>query len=165
MVHWSSPLPHPCAIAQRLEVVYISKSCDGKRSTKRRPRAYDIATARQACLGEVYPGAHTTRHRCNDKVEACDDDAEEGYTDSYVPEALPTLQESYDAQLVEGIDTTYIGSDESVDCTLYLAGKLFSISGLFRRIWSFLFAVLNERRCGCWPYLWCGGNGGIGYRL
>ncbi|CAM9808747.1 unnamed protein product [Ascophyllum nodosum] len=60
---------------------------------------------------------------CNDKVEACDDDAEEGYTDSYVPEALPTLHEVYDSQLIEGNDTTYIGSNDSVNCTLYLGSS------------------------------------------
>lgn len=57
---------------------------------------------------------------CNDKVEACSTAPEVGYTGAYVPMASTPLDDMYDATLISGDDRDVIGSDFSVDCTLYL---------------------------------------------
>ena len=93
-------------------------------TTTRTQDSYDdVTTTMLPRLIDRLPLTHTTRHRCNEKVEACDDDAVAGYTDSYEPEALPTLDEAYESQLIVGNDTTHIGSNDSVNCTLYLGSS------------------------------------------
>lgn len=57
---------------------------------------------------------------CSDKVEACGDGAEIGYTEDHVPVASEPLHEVYDAMLIEGDDVDIIDSDFTVNCTLYL---------------------------------------------
>lgn len=53
-------------------------------------------------------------------VEACGDNPEDGYTDMYVPEASSSLDEQYETTLISGDDLDVIGSNFSIDCTLYL---------------------------------------------
>ena len=58
-------------------------------------------------------------------MSACDDDAEAGYTEDYVPEAYPSLDEAYDAVLVAGNDSDYLVSDSNLNCSLYLGEPFF----------------------------------------
>lgn len=53
-------------------------------------------------------------------VEACGSNAVEGYTDAYVPVTGTPLTESYDTNLIDGEDTVYVGTQTSMDCSLYL---------------------------------------------
>ena len=58
---------------------------------------------------------------CSNKVEACGDDPDVGYSANHVPEASIPLDEQYDAELISGDDTDVIGDKNlSVNCTLYL---------------------------------------------
>ncbi|CAM9290040.1 unnamed protein product, partial [Ascophyllum nodosum] len=67
-----------------------------------------------------YRGCCPEDMTCNLRVSACDDDAEAGYTEDYVPEAYPSLDEAYDAVLVAGNDSDYLVSDSNLNCSLYL---------------------------------------------
>ena len=58
--------------------------------------------------------------RCSRKVEACGDFPENGYTADYVPTVATPLDEQYDTDLIEGTDTDFVDTRESVDCTLYM---------------------------------------------
>ncbi|CBN79507.1 expressed unknown protein [Ectocarpus siliculosus] len=59
-------------------------------------------------------------NRCSEKVDACGDDPVAGYTADLVPAETASLDEMYDALLIEGLDTDIIGSNFTVNCTLYL---------------------------------------------
>lgn len=58
--------------------------------------------------------------RCAEHVEACETSVEAGYTDGYVPVAGESLAEPYDAALIAGLDTNYIGTESTIDCSLYI---------------------------------------------
>lgn len=79
-----------------------STSCSSGTS----PRRYEYSLARLS-------------DRCGTYVEDCDSSAEEGYSDDYVPAEATDLSDVYDAELIEGDDTDYIGSRYSLDCSLY----------------------------------------------
>lgn len=69
--------------------------------------------------------------RCNGYVEACGDSPEEGYTADYVPEAMPSLDDVYDTELIEGDDTLWINNrNATMECSLYLGE---SRRGKFRK--------------------------------
>lgn len=55
-------------------------------------------------------------------MEACGDSSpENGYTADYVPTLTAPLDEQYDADLIAGEDTDFIGSkNASVECSLYM---------------------------------------------
>lgn len=57
---------------------------------------------------------------CADRVEACGDDAELGYTEDHVPVVSTPLDEQYDTEFIDGDDVEIIDSDFTVNCTLYL---------------------------------------------
>lgn len=59
-------------------------------------------------------------HSCAIFVEACGADAEVGYTTSYTPVAATSLADPYESDLIAGVDTEKIGSDEYVNCSLYV---------------------------------------------
>lgn len=53
-------------------------------------------------------------------MEACDGDADEGYTADYTPVLAANLADTYETDLIEGTDADYIGDKTSyVDCSLY----------------------------------------------
>lgn len=64
---------------------------------------------------------------CDEKVETCGTAPEVGYTDAHVPVASTPLDAMYDADLISGDDVDIVGSEMSIDCTLYL-GELGIIS-------------------------------------
>ncbi|CAB1112599.1 unnamed protein product [Ectocarpus sp. CCAP 1310/34] len=70
-----------------------------------------------------FRGCCPTGNTCSDRLEACGVDADVGYTDDYVPVALESLDEFYDAELVLGDDLELIGSRTTVNCTLYLGSE------------------------------------------
>lgn len=54
-------------------------------------------------------------------MEACGDSPETGYATDYVPILTTSLDEQYDADLIDGDDTNFIDSKTaSVDCSLYM---------------------------------------------
>lgn len=57
---------------------------------------------------------------CNDMTEACGDNPDVGYTANHVPEASVPLDDMYETALIDGDDVDVLGSDFSVNCTLYL---------------------------------------------
>lgn len=60
-------------------------------------------------------------YRCDSHVEVCDDDAVVGYIEStYTPEAMTSMDEQFDAELIAGVDSEYINSTVYIDCSLYL---------------------------------------------
>ncbi|CAM9969109.1 unnamed protein product, partial [Ectocarpus fasciculatus] len=67
-----------------------------------------------------FRGCCPTGVTCSDRIEACGDGALVGYTDDHVPVASESLHEAYDALLIAGDDEDIIGSDFTVNCTLYL---------------------------------------------
>ncbi|CAM9995156.1 unnamed protein product [Ectocarpus sp. 12 AP-2014] len=78
-----------------------------------------------------YRGCCPTGVTCSDRIEACGDGALIGYTDDHVPVASESLHEPYDALLISGDDEDIIGSDLTVNCTLYLgAGSVQVASGV-----------------------------------
>lgn len=72
-------------------------------------------------IGDLSDVCHVVTSRCSQKVEACGDSPENGYTADYVPTLTTPLDEQYDADLIAGDDTNFIGNKtSSVDCTLYM---------------------------------------------
>lgn len=60
--------------------------------------------------------------RCNELVEACDADAEAGYTDDYTPGLGLIVTEQYETSMLEGPDVDYINSTTSTECSLFYGG-------------------------------------------
>lgn len=57
-------------------------------------------------------------------MEECDDDAEDGFTEDYVPAMATDLSTAYsDSDLIDGTDSEYIDTRMYVDCALYLGEK------------------------------------------
>ena len=56
-------------------------------------------------------------------MEACGDAAEIGYSEDHVPVASESLDEVYDAMLIEGDDVDLIDSRVTINCTLYLGER------------------------------------------
>ncbi|CBJ31670.1 conserved unknown protein [Ectocarpus siliculosus] len=78
-----------------------------------------------------YRGCCPTGVTCSDRIEACGDGALIGYTGDHVPVASESLHEPYDALLISGDDEDIIGTDLTVNCTLYLgAGSVQVASGV-----------------------------------
>lgn len=69
---------------------------------------------------------------CSDKVEACGTSPLVGYTEAHVPVASTPLDDMYDATLIAGDDQDAIGSDLSVDCTLFLGETRYGSSVCLR---------------------------------
>lgn len=67
-----------------------------------------------------YPPHRCYVFSCNDNIESCGTSPEVGYTAAHTPVVTETLDELYDADLISGDDVDIIGSDFSVNCTLYL---------------------------------------------
>ncbi|CAM9423371.1 unnamed protein product, partial [Hapterophycus canaliculatus] len=67
-----------------------------------------------------YRGCCPSGATCSERIEACGDDAEVGYTSDHVPVVSTPLDEPYDTQFIEGDDVDLIGTETSVNCTLYL---------------------------------------------
>ncbi|CAM9684281.1 unnamed protein product [Scytosiphon promiscuus] len=67
-----------------------------------------------------YRGCCPTGLTCAENVEACEDDAEIGYTDDHVPVVSTALDEPYDTEFIEGDDVDLLGTEISVNCTLLL---------------------------------------------
>lgn len=63
-----------------------------------------------------YPGSP---FRCTEAMEACDGDAEAGYTEDYVPETGIIVTEQYDTDFLEGDDRLYINTTTTVNCQAY----------------------------------------------
>lgn len=58
-------------------------------------------------------------------MENCGSSATAGYTSDYSPEALESLDEIYDSELISGDDTNMIDSDNSMNCSLYMGKGYF----------------------------------------
>ncbi|CAM9564130.1 unnamed protein product [Ectocarpus fasciculatus] len=56
---------------------------------------------------------------CTEAMEACDDGAEAGYTEDYVPETGIVVTEQYDTDFLEGDDRLYINTTTTVNCQAY----------------------------------------------
>lgn len=53
-------------------------------------------------------------NRCSDKVNSCENDAEEGYDADYVPESLSSIDVHYDADMIKATDSLIIGRSSLV---------------------------------------------------
>lgn len=95
------------------------------RNTRRRPSSIKSSNAsRQSsptlCLLILVGGPNS----CNRQVDDCGEGAEIGYSSDHAPEASEPLHEVYDTALIDGTDADWVGSNFSVNCTLYLGKSL-----------------------------------------
>lgn len=58
--------------------------------------------------------------RCTSPIRDCGESPEEGYTAGYTPALGTDLSAQYDADLISGDDTFFVGSNFSLNCSLYL---------------------------------------------
>lgn len=61
--------------------------------------------------------------RCADTVAACGTKAVPGFTTEYEPEVAQSLAALYETELIDGLDSEYINSSITMDCSLYMGTR------------------------------------------